>query len=68
MAKKIEDNRRKNLSFFHLFMPIVILAVLSFINGSVMSFGNSIIVIVAKILVVIWSYTAIKNFIDSVYN
>jgi len=64
--KEVEtETRRKSLSFFFLFFPIVLLAVLSFIPNSNLSFGQAFILIIAKFLVIIFQYVAIKNFVES---
>ena len=66
MEKKIDaDEKRKNLSFFHLMFPVVLLAIISFIPSCNLSFGITIIIIVLKLLLVIWQGIALKNFIES---
>jgi hypothetical protein len=69
VEKKISaDDRRQNLSFFHLMFPAVLLAIISFIPSCSLNFGVTVIVIVVKLLLVIWQGVALKNFIESVYN
>jgi hypothetical protein len=66
--KKINaEDRRQNLSFFHLMIPMVVLAIISFISTCNIGFGTVVIIIAVKLLLVIWQGVALKNFIESVY-
>ena len=65
MEKKKEvspDTKRKNLTFFLLMFPSVLLAVLpQDVNGNVF-YALSL-----KILVLLFQYYIVKNFVESVY-
>jgi len=64
MEKTINpDTKRKNLSFFLMIFPSVLLAILPD------SFGNNVVYpLVIKLLVLIYQYFIIQNFVESVYN
>jgi hypothetical protein len=57
------DTKRKNLSFFLMMFPSLILAILPD------AFGNNVIYpLVIKLLILIYQYFIIQNFVESVYN
>jgi len=66
MEKKKEvsrDTKRKNLTFFTLMFPSLLLAMIpESINGSVLYS------LALKIMVVFFQYFLLKNFIESVYD
>lgn len=66
MKQKIDpEDKRKNKTFFNLIFPTFILGVLSLIP-SVNGLGTNVIIIIVKILVVIWQYIVVRNFVDSI--
>jgi len=57
-----QDVKRKNLTFFLLIFPSLILALLPWdING------NVIYALTLKILVLLFQYYVAKNFVESIY-
>lgn len=68
MAKKFNDEeKRKSKSFFYLIFPAFLITVISFISTGSLSFGTTTILIIVKLLLLIWQYIVIKNFIEGVY-
>jgi len=58
-----QDTKRKNLSFFLMIFPSVLLAIIPD------SFGDNVMYPLAiKLLVLIYQYFIIQNFVESVYN
>ena len=58
-----KDTKRKNLSFFLMICPSVLLAVLP------SEFGDNVLYsLVIKLLVLIYQYFVIKNFVESYYD
>lgn len=66
-AEKIE-NKKTNLSFFHLYIPTILLSILFFIPRERLGFSGGLILTMAVIIIVLWQYVAIKNFVESIYN
>jgi hypothetical protein len=66
MKEKKEINpetKRKNLSFFLMIFPSVLLAIIP------QTFGENVIYpLVVKMLILIYQYFIIQNFVESVYN
>jgi hypothetical protein len=65
VEKKIvnPDTKRKNLSFFLMMFPSLLLAILP------NTFGDNVITpLVVKVLVLIYQYFIIQNFVESVYS
>lgn len=57
------DTKRKNLSFFLMIFPSVLLAIIPD------SFGTNVLYpLVVKLLILFYQYFTIKNFVESVYN
>jgi len=57
------DKKRKNLSFFLMIFPSVLLAVIPD------TFGNNVAYpLIIKILILVYQYVVIQNFVESVYN
>lgn len=65
MKNKNPESTRESKTFFHLIMPMILLVIISFISTCSFSFGNNVILIVVKLLLVLWQYVALKNFIES---
>jgi len=58
-----QDTKRKNLSFFLMIFPSVLLAIIPDDFG-----GNFLYPLVIKLLILLYQYLIIKNFVESVFN
>jgi len=65
MEKKVvnPETRRKNLSFFLLIFPSVLLAIIPDNFGSNVAYP-----LVVKMMILIYQYIVMQNFVESVYN